>query len=78
MMLKAPPGQLDHSLFPLIEKWDDPVTALQLLEVLDQCIHASLASGMVVSLLQAKYTEALKREHTKHEEVVKLATWRKE
>jgi hypothetical protein len=76
LLLQAPNSQLDHSLFPLIEKWDDPATALQILEVLDQCINAALASGFTVSLLQNIYNGALLHEDKDHEDVVKLATWR--
>ena len=44
-LLKAPDSQLDACMFPLIEKWDDNPTALQILEVLDECIYSALASG---------------------------------
>lgn len=76
MLLAAPDTQLDAQMFPLIEKWSDPATALQILEVLDQCIFASLASGFTVRLLQMLYDAACANEKTTHEEVVKLATWR--
>lgn len=76
MLLQAPATQLDHSMFPLIEKWSDPETALQVLEVLDQCIYAALASGFTVTFLQSLYDVALTRENTTHEDIVKLATWR--
>ena len=75
-LLKAPDTQLDASMFPLIEKWDNEPTSLQILEVLDKCIHASLASGFVIKLLQSLYDIALKREGKKHEDNVPLATWR--
>ncbi len=79
LLLEAPDTQLDPSMKPLIKKWNDCCpTALQVLEVLDQCINASLASGFVVEVLQRLYNEALRTEKSTHEEVVKLATWRKE
>ena len=77
-LLKAPDSQLDSSMFPLIEKWDDEPTPIQILEVLDKCIFASLASGFTIVLLENLLDMALKREKTTLEEVVKLATWRTE
>lgn len=76
LLLEAPDGQLDKSMVPLIEKWDDEPTSLQILEVLDKCIYASLASGFMVKLLQGLYDTALKQENKKHEDNVPLATWR--
>lgn len=76
MLLKAPSGQLDPSMFPLIQKWDDPPTSLQLLEVLDKCIFSALASGFVVTVLQGLYEEALVREGKTHSDNESLAAWR--
>jgi hypothetical protein len=76
MLLKAPDDQLDHRMFPLIKKWDKTPSAIQILEVLDQCVHASLASGFTIRLLTLLYDNALTREKTTNEEVIKLATWR--
>jgi hypothetical protein len=77
LLLAAPDTQLDAQMLPLIEKWDEPnPTSLQILEVLDQCIFASLASGFVVSLLQTLYDAALKNEGRTHEQNEPLATWR--
>lgn len=77
LLLSAPDGQLDACMKPLIEKWDTPPKAVQVLEVLDQCIFASLASGFTVRLLQMLYDASLTNEKTTNDEVVKLATWRK-
>jgi len=77
-LLTAPDSQLDESMKPLIKKWSNPPTALQILEVLDKCIYASLASGFVVTLLQMAYEALCKNENTTHDDVVKLATWRGE
>ncbi len=71
-------SQIDARMHPMIRKWDDPARAIQILEVLDICIHDALASGFVVSALQAMYSAACKREGVEHEQVVKFATWRKE
>lgn len=68
--------QIDASMHPLLKKWDEPPKAIQVLEVLDQCIHGSLASGFVVTVLQAEYDQALVREATTHEVIVLGATWR--
>jgi hypothetical protein len=76
MLLAAPDSQLDASMFPLIEKWDMPPKALQILEVLDHCIHCALASGFTVTLFQVMLDEAMTNEGTTHEELVKLASWR--
>lgn len=76
-LLKAPDTQLDAAVKPLIEKWDEDPTPLQILEVLDLCIHDALASGFVVSTLQAIYDVQCKKSNTTHEEVEKLASWRK-
>ena len=62
MLLAAPATHLDAQMFPLIAAWNDPATPSQILEVLDQCIFASLASGFTISLLQLLYDEALANE----------------
>jgi hypothetical protein len=77
LLLGAPDSQLDASLFQLIEKWTDPcATSLQVLEVLDQVVFASLGSGFVVMVLQAMYDGLLEQEGTTHEENIARATWR--
>lgn len=75
-LLKAPDTQLDAVMKPYIQKWDEEPKPIQILEVLDHCIHGSLASGFVVTLLQTLYDMACKRDNTTHEEVVKSASWR--
>ncbi len=75
-LLQAPDTQLGAGMRPLIEKWSETPTAIQILEVLDHCIHGSLASGFVVTLLQTLYDDACKHEGTSHEELLKHATWR--
>lgn len=79
LFLTAPDTQLDASMFPLIEKWNEPeATSLQILEVLDHCIHGGLASGFTVTALQGLYDRALKLEGKKHEDNIPFATWRTE
>jgi hypothetical protein len=75
-LLTAPESQLDASMKPLIEKWDDKPTALQILEVLDHCIYAALASGFVIKMLQTLLDIAMTNEQVKLEDLVPLATWR--
>jgi hypothetical protein len=61
---------------PLVEKWSSPAKAIEILEVLDWCINGSLASGLVVTLLQKLYDAALETEGVTHADMEKLATWR--
>ena len=77
ILLSSPDSQLDAQMKPLIRLWDDPPSAIQILEVLDYCIHGSLASGLVVSVLQIQYDAACKREGVTHDLVAERATWRK-
>ena len=76
ILLQAPDSQLDASMKPLVEKWSSPAKAIEILEVLDWCIHGSLASGLVVTLLQKLYDAALETEQVTHADMEKLATWR--
>lgn len=75
-LLKAPDSQLDAAVKPMIEKWDEEPTPLQILEVLDLVIHDALGSSFMVSVLQAVYDTQCKAFNTTHEEVAKKATWR--
>lgn len=76
MLLQAPDGQLDASMFPLIEKWDDEPTAIQIMEVLDYCVHGGLASGFVITVLETMVETALTGENLSREDLVKKAIWR--
>lgn len=76
MLLVAPDGQLDASVKPLIEKWNDEPTSLQVLKVLDQCVNSALASGFTISLLEMLLKEGIERENTTYDAVVDQATWR--
>ena len=76
LLLNSSDRQIDPAMHPLIRKWDEEPTALQILEVLDHCIHGGLASGFTVRALQVFYDLALQREGKTHEEIVPLATWR--
>lgn len=76
LLLKAPDDHLDASMFPYINEWDTPPKAVQVLEVLDYCVHAGLASGLVMTVLETLLRDAIEAEQTTYEEVVKKATWR--
>lgn len=76
LLLQAPDGQLDKVVKPLIEKWSEPPKALEVLEVLDQCVRGGLASPFAMLVIENIMNEAIKTENTKYEEVVKQATWR--
>jgi hypothetical protein len=76
LLLKASDRELDATMKSHIEKWSEPPTALQVLEVLDHCICGALASGFVVSVLQAVYAGRCKAEGMTHADLEKLATWR--
>lgn len=68
--------ELDPKMHPKIRAWSDPPTALQILEVLDACIHGALASGFVIKSLQRLYERACSDEGTTHEAVASVAPWR--
>ena len=75
-LLSAPDSQMDASLFPLIEKWDEFPTAIQVLEVLDRAVFGALVSGFALEVLEILLKEAITREGTTYEKVVALAHWR--
>lgn len=76
-ILESPDGHLDKSVKPLIEGWDDEPTSLQVLEVLDKCVHEGLASELMMQLFNRLYDDALNKEGKTHNDNVALATWRK-
>jgi len=76
MLLEAPDSQLDAAMKPYIEKWSDPPKAIQILEVLDHCIHGSLANDLVIKALQLFYDQACKVEGVTHAALVPQAVWR--
>ena len=78
LLLKAPDTQLDRSMLPLIEKWDDQPKAIQILEVLDHCVHGSLASNFVIFTLEILLDGALAAEGITRELLVSQAVWRNE
>lgn len=76
LLRTIPPGLCAPELQAKILTWDDPPTALQVLEVTDRAINGSLASHHVVMLLQALYEDLLLAEGVRHEDLVLKAHWR--
>jgi len=76
LLLEAPDSWLDRCVMPLICTWEGKPSAIQLLELLDRCIHGALASDTMVLVLQMFYNQALKDEGLTHEQLVPQATWR--
>ncbi len=77
LLLSASDSQLDAAMKPLIAKWNEPTPAsIQVLEVLDHCIHGSLASGFVIKVLQELYQNCLTTEGKTHEQNLSAAIWR--
>ena len=78
LLLDAPDGQLDESAKAIIRKWPYQPTALNVLEVLDNCARYALASDFTMSVLHILLDTRIEEEQTTLEEVVKHATWRTE
>lgn len=76
LLLEAPDQQLDASMKALIEKWDAPPTALQVLRVLDQCTYWGLASDFVMGVLNTILEACIENEGTTLADVAAKATWR--
>jgi len=74
--MKLSDAQLDKAMVEKMRAWPDPVPAISVLEVLDACVHGSLASGFVVTVLDIVLQARMKAEGTTMDELVKLATWR--
>lgn len=78
LLLEAPDTQLDKNMQPLVMQWNNPPSAIQILEVLDHCVHGALASGIVITLLQQQLKTQLVAENISREELNKQAHWRNE
>ncbi len=76
VFLEAPEEQIDKSVFPLIELWDDDPTAIQILRVLDQIVYTGAASEFVVTALDMMLQRAIVNEGQSLDELVKQAVWR--
>ncbi len=76
MLLHQSEASFDSVLKPIVAEWPDEPTPLQILEVLDKCIHGGLASGIVISILQNVYDVECRKRNITHEAVAANATWR--
>jgi hypothetical protein len=75
-LLEAPDYMLDQSMKELIQKWQAPPKALEVLEVLDHCVHGALAGGVIVMTLQIMFGITCELEQVTKESQYELATWR--
>jgi len=75
-LLEAPSSMLDAAIKPHILAWSEPPTSLQVLKVLDICVHDGLASGFTVRLLNVMFEMAMAREGTTRDVVIAQAPWR--
>lgn len=77
LLENAPETQIDKSIQEMIKTWSPTPTSLEILKVLDQAAHFSLASDFAMQALDFLFQEALVREGTTREAVISQATWRK-
>ena len=78
LLLKLSDESLDPSMKVMLKAWPEKPAAIQILEVLDRGVFGALTTDFVMHLLTIGYEEACLEEGVTHEDVVKLATWRKE
>lgn len=76
LLLEATDRQLDAGAKAKIRTWDKPAKAVQILEVLDLCVHGSLCSEFMIVVLRTMLDRAIQDEKTTYHEVVAQATWR--
>lgn len=75
-LLVAPAEVLSPLLLPIVERWNDPPTSIQLLELLDQCVHTGGAAGFVVMALETLMMATMKTEGVTSKDLLPLAVWR--
>ena len=75
-LLTAPEGQIDPAVLKIIERWDSPGTAANVLETLDCAVYCGGASEFVMQVLHILLERAIISEKTTYDAVVKNATWR--
>jgi hypothetical protein len=78
MLLEAPEGQIDKPLMDLIQKWDEPPTSLQILEVRDLGAYTAGTSDFTISVMDMAWKSAMKAEGVTEESLIAQATWRKD
>ena len=76
LMLQAPEGQIDPSILPTIEKWSDPIKAVEILETLDRAVFCGGASDFAMQVFNILLDEAIAEEGTEYADVVARAVWR--
>lgn len=76
ILLEAPIDQLDPAVLNVIRKWDEPETAAQVLEALDCATDCGGASTFGMYVLEILLNNAIAKEETTYDAVVKEATWR--
>lgn len=72
----APDSVLDASMQPLISSWSNPPKAIEVLEVLDKCVHSALACTTAIMALEVLFNEALEREGVSEAQIFSQAPWR--
>lgn len=76
----APEGHMDASMLPkfkaLSEKEDRK--AVDLLKLLDECVHGSLCSAFCVGVMEIAWQQMLLSEGKTEEQGIAEATWRHE
>lgn len=79
-MLDAPDGHLGKAAKAVIERarpaYPAAPGALQILEVIDTCVHGGEASSFLMFAFGAMLEKAVQDEHTTVEHLAKQATWR--
>lgn len=76
LLLSAPQSQLSKHARALVFRWSEPPKAVEVLEVLDKCVHFAWSSGFVVTMLELELNEAMRREGTTLEALENDAVWR--
>lgn len=76
LLKSTPESQLSPQIREKVEKWVEPVSAINILEVLDDVVHTGGGSGFIVKVFDLMLTESMDRENTFYDDLVKQAHWR--
>lgn len=76
LFARAPEVEIDPSLQPIIQRWDDEPSAVQVLELLDHGTHSGGLSDFVISALRIMLTQAMNSEGLAWNDLVAKVTWR--
>ena len=77
LLLNASDRQVSTEVKSIIEKWEVPAKAIEILEALDMAVHTGGASNFVITVLEALLDAALKIENCTYESLLTEAIWRK-